>query len=37
MQLPQFDRPFILTTDASDFAQDKILYQGEIGFDLPIY
>ena len=36
LQYPDFNRAFILTTDASDFAIGGILSQGEIGHDLPI-
>lgn len=34
---PDYNRPFILTTDASDFAIGAVLSQGEIGKDLPIH
>ena len=36
LQYPDFEKPFILTTDASDFALGAILSQGEIGDDRPI-
>ena len=36
LQYPDFDKPFILTTDASNYALGAILSQGEIGKDLPI-
>lgn len=36
LQLPDFSKEFILTTDASDYAIGSILSQGEIGKDLPI-
>ena len=36
LQYPDFLKPFIITTDASDFAVGAILSQGEIGKDLPI-
>lgn len=36
LQYPDFKRPFIVTTDASDFAIGAILSQGQIGRDLPI-
>jgi hypothetical protein len=36
LQYPDFLKPFILTTDASQFATDVVLSQGEIGKDLPI-
>lgn len=34
---PDYNRPFILTTDASDFAIGAVLSQGEIGKDKPIH
>src|SRR5699024_8804902 len=36
LQYPDYFKPFILTTDASNFAIGAILSQGEIGKDLPI-
>lgn len=36
LQYPNFMKPFILTTDASDHALGAVLSQGEIGQDLPI-
>lgn len=36
LQYPDFNRPFILTTDASGYAIGGVLSQGEIGKDLPI-
>lgn len=36
LQYPDFSKPFIITTDASDLAVGAILSQGEIGKDLPI-
>ncbi|GBP17500.1 Retrovirus-related Pol polyprotein from transposon 412 [Eumeta japonica] len=36
LQYPDFSKPFILTTDASNYAIGAILSQGEIGQDLPI-
>lgn len=36
LQHPDFSKPFILTTDASNFAIGAILSQGTIGQDLPI-
>src|SRR5699024_9545971 len=36
LQYPDYSKPFILTTDASNFAIGAILSQGEIGKDLPI-
>jgi len=36
LQYPDFSKPFILTTDASNDALGAILSQGEIGRDLPI-
>ncbi|CAB0043095.1 unnamed protein product [Trichogramma brassicae] len=36
LQYPDFNRPFFVTTDASDFAIGGILSQGKIGNDLPI-
>lgn len=36
LQYPDFDKPFILTTDASNYALGAILSQGRVGSDLPI-
>ncbi|XP_063895318.1 uncharacterized protein LOC135118122 [Helicoverpa armigera] len=36
LQYPDFSRPFLLTTDASNYAVGAILSQGEIGKDKPI-
>lgn len=36
LQYPDFEKPFILTTDASNDAIGSVLSQGEIGQDLPI-
>ena len=36
LQYPDFNKPFILTTDASNYAVGAILSQGEIGKDKPI-
>lgn len=36
LQYPDFNKPFILTTDASNVAISGILSQGEIGKDLPV-
>lgn len=36
LQYPDFTKPFIITTDSSDFAVGAILSQGTIGSDLPI-
>lgn len=36
LQYPDFNKPFILTTDASNYALGAVLSQGEIGSDLPI-
>lgn len=36
LQYPNFEKEFILTTDASNYALGAILSQGEIGKDLPI-
>lgn len=36
LKYPNFEEPFILTTDASDYAISGILSQGEIPSDLPI-
>lgn len=36
LQFPNFNKSFIITTDASNFALGAILSQGEIGTDLPI-
>lgn len=34
---PDYKQPFILTTDASDFAIGAVLSQGEVGKDRPIH
>ncbi|XP_076638854.1 uncharacterized protein LOC143350715 [Colletes latitarsis] len=36
LQFPDFSRPFLVTTDASDFAVGGILSQGTVGTDLPV-
>ena len=36
LQFPDFTQPFVLTTDASDYAVGSILSQGDIGQDKPI-
>lgn len=36
LQYPQFDKPFIITTDASQYALGCVISQGEIGKDRPI-
>ena len=36
LQFPDFNQPFVLTTDASNFALGAILSQGPIGSDKPI-
>jgi hypothetical protein len=36
LQYPDFTKPFIITTDSSDFATGGILSQGPLGKDRPI-
>lgn len=36
LKFPDFEQPFLLATDASDFAIGSVLSQGEIGKDHPI-
>ena len=36
LQYPDFSKPFVVTTDASNYALGAILSQGEVGQDLPI-
>jgi hypothetical protein len=36
LQYPNFNEPFVLTTDASNYALGAVLSQGPIGKNLPI-
>ncbi|WP_368853865.1 ribonuclease H family protein [Enterobacter cloacae complex sp. 4DZ3-17B2] len=36
LQYPDFNKPFIISTDASGFAIGGVLSQGEVGKDRPI-
>ena len=36
LQHPDFEKPFVLTTDVSDVAFGAVSLQGEIGSDLPV-
>lgn len=36
LQYPDFTKPFLVTTDSSDYAVGAVLSQGEVGSDLPI-
>ena len=36
LQFPNFEQPFVLTTNASDYAIGAVLSQGKLGHDLPV-